>query len=118
MIDGEPWSNAYLQTPAGQKFLKDKYISELPRPDRNLPVLFICLILFPLTIIMLITSIIWVPYLAVQLVAIIRLRRRSWIYRALVPRYLLIATTVGMGIWMVLGIMAYRIILLSRGSIQ
>ncbi|MGC8560322.1 MAG: hypothetical protein ACP5O1_06540 [Phycisphaerae bacterium] len=118
MIDGEPWSSAYLQTPAGQQLLKAKYISVLPRPDRNIPVLFICLILFPLTLIMLITSIIWVPYLAVQLVAMIRLRRRSWIYRALAPRSLLIAITVGMGVWMVLGIIAYRIILLSRGSIQ
>ena len=118
VIDGEPWSHRYLMTPSGQKLLKDKYISILPRPDRNIPILFSCLILFPLTFIMLMTFVIWIPYLAVQLVNIIRLRRRSWVYRALMPRYLLIATAAGMGVWMVLGIILYSIVFLSRGSIQ
>ncbi len=118
MIDGEPWSYAYLQTPAGQKLLKDKYISVLPRPDCNIRTLFFCLILFPVTFIMLITSIIWVPYLAVQLVAITRLRRRSWMYRALVPRYQVVAMVVGLLVWIILGVMIYRLMFLAQGSIQ
>ncbi len=118
MIDGEPWSYAYLQTPAGQKLLKDKYISVLPRPDQNIRTLFFCLLLFPLTFLMLITSIIWVPYLATQIVNIIRLRRRSWMYRVLIPRYQVVAMVVGLLVWTVLGVMFYRVIFLSQGSIQ
>jgi hypothetical protein len=104
VIDGRPLSYRYLTTAAGQKLLNENYISILPRPDYNLRVLILCLVLFPLTLVMLPLFFVGVPYSAVLLARVFELRRRNLYYRELVSRYVIMFWVIMVLLWLVLGI--------------
>jgi len=99
-IDGQPYGYHYLTTPDGQTLLDKYYITALPRPDRDAWLLLGLFAIFPLTFLMAGTFFIWIPILALRSVAMMKLRKHSWLYRSRVPAYQVVLIWAGLVIWL------------------
>ncbi len=111
-IDGATYSVQFLDSAAGEAVLSERFASSLPRPDRLVWHLLAFTLVFPITVIMLFLSFVWVPVAFIYWAKLIRMRQGNELYRRVVSGWKLPVMLAGLVIWAALGLLFWGNILL------
>ncbi|MGC8560324.1 MAG: hypothetical protein ACP5O1_06550 [Phycisphaerae bacterium] len=104
-IDGNTYSVQFLDSPPGRSVVAQRFTSVLPRPDRIVWQMLACILILPITVPMLFLFFIWVPIGLVNWFRVLRMRRRSTLYRRMVRMPHVVIMLLGLLLWLAAGVL-------------